>query len=299
MWKDVKSSDNSGVPEQPPPGSESSTTCLGAGKTPGCRQVGSARYRFQKNQMPEEKQKTLKATSISKSYGTLSVLSDVDVEVRPSETLAICGPSGSGKSTLLRIMGGLDSPDKGIIRLGETVVDRASLRSKPLRGRIGFVFQRPGLYPHMTALENVALALRLTRSLPRKAADIHAREMLRRVGVGDKAATFPAALSGGQQQRVAIARTLALDPHVLLLDEPTSALDPERIREVLDVLRVLAREGITMVVVTHELGFAREVARRVAFMDEGRILELSTSRDFFMAPQTDRARKFLDNVLHH
>lgn len=247
----------------------------------------------------EESQKILTATSISKKFGPLSVLSDVDLEVHPSETLAICGPSGSGKSTLLRIMAGLDKPDKGIVQLGDTAITRKSLRLKQLRGRIGFVFQRPGLYPHMTALENIALALRLTRGMSRKDADDRAREMLRRVGVEDKTASLPPSLSGGQQQRVSIARTLALEPHVLLLDEPTSALDPERIREVLDVLRNLAHEGTTMVVVTHELGFAREVASRVAFMDEGRIVELSSSRNFFEAPQSDRARRFLDQVLHH
>lgn len=246
-----------------------------------------------------ERQKTLKASSISKSHGSLNVLSGVDVEVRPSETLAICGPSGSGKSTLLRIMAGLDAPDSGDVRFGDILIDRKSLRSKALRGRIGFVFQRPGLYPHMTVLENIALALRLTRGLSHRLANDRASELLCRVGVEDKAGVFPPTLSGGQQQRVAIARTLALDPHVLLLDEPTSALDPERIREVLDVLRSLAREGITMVVVTHELGFAREVASRVAFMDAGKILELSGSKDFFVAPKTDRAGKFLDQVLHH
>lgn len=246
-----------------------------------------------------ERQKTLRASSISKCHGSLNVLSGVDVEVRPFETLAICGPSGSGKSTLLRIMAGLDAPDSGDVRFGDIVIDRKSLRSKALRGRIGFVFQRPGLYPHMTVLENIALALRLTRGLSHRVANDRASELLCRVGVEDKAGVFPLTLSGGQQQRVAIARTLALDPHVLLLDEPTSALDPERIREVLDVLRSLAGEGITMVVVTHELGFAREVASRVAFMDEGKILELSGSKDFFVAPKTDRAGKFLDQVLHH
>ncbi len=243
--------------------------------------------------------KILRATSISKEFGPLAVLNDVSIEVHPSETLAICGPSGSGKSTLLRIMAGLDKPDYGTVKLGDDLITRKALRQRQLRGRIGFVFQRPGLYPHMTALENVALALRLTRGLSRKDADDRAREMLRRVGVEDKAGSLPASLSGGQQQRVSIARTLSLEPHVLLLDEPTSALDPERIREVLDVLRNLAHEGITMVVVTHELGFAREVASRVAFMDEGKIVELSSSSDFFATPQSDRARRFLDQVLHH
>jgi ABC-type polar amino acid transport system ATPase subunit len=243
--------------------------------------------------------KTLKASNISKQYDGLSVLGNVDIEVKPSEILALCGPSGSGKSTLLRIMAGLDNPDAGTVQLGDIPVNRRSLRSKELRGKIGFVFQRPGLYPHMTALENVALALRLARGLSKSEASERARSSLRRVGVDDKADALPATLSGGQQQRVAIARTLALDPNVLLLDEPTSALDPERIREVLDVLRRLAADGTTMVVVTHELGFAREVAGRIAFMDEGKILELSSTKDFFEAPATDRARRFLDQIFHH
>ncbi|MCG7505361.1 amino acid ABC transporter ATP-binding protein [Mesorhizobium retamae] len=224
---------------------------------------------------------------------------DVDLQVKPAETLALCGPSGSGKSTLLRIMAGLERPDKGEVRLGGLQVDRRALRSKALLGRIGFVFQQPALYPHMTALQNVTLALRLTRGLSHKEAEDRSLAELARVGMEAKATALPATLSGGQQQRVAIARTLALEPQVLLLDEPTSALDPERIREVLDVLRRLALEGTTMVVVTHELGFAREVARRVAFMDEGKIVELSDSRNFFKAPQTQRARTFLDQVLHH
>lgn len=241
----------------------------------------------------------LQVNNISKTFGGLTVLADVNLRVKPAETLALCGPSGSGKSTLLRVMAGLERPDKGEVRLGSLQVDRRSLRSKAMRGRVGFVFQRPALYPHMTASQNVSLALRLARGLSDKEAEERARATLARVGMEAKAASFPSTLSGGQQQRVAIARTLALEPQVLLLDEPTSALDPERIREVLDVLRRLAQEGTTMVVATHELGFAREVARRIAFMDEGRILELSDTRSFFDTPKTQRARTFLDQVLHH
>ncbi len=236
---------------------------------------------------------------VSKRFGPVAVLDNVDLAVAAGETVVICGPSGSGKSTLLRCVNGLETIDEGRISVRDRIVDRNSLRDHEFRSQMGMVFQKFSLYPHKRVLENVTLALRRVRRLSRDDADIRAREVLAWVGVAELEQRYPATLSGGQQQRVAIARALALDPAILLLDEPTSALDPERVREVLDVLRRLARRGITLAIVTHEMGFAREVADRVVFMDDGRIVESAPAKSFFEAPQSERARQFLDQILHH
>jgi ABC-type polar amino acid transport system ATPase subunit len=213
--------------------------------------------------------------------------------------VVVCGPSGSGKSTLLRCINGLERVQEGRIEvLGQKLNDR-TLRSSEFRAEIGMVFQRFSLYPHMSVLQNVTLAPRLVRGTAAAAAKERAIRMLTRVGLADKVDAYPAELSGGQQQRVAIARALVMDPKIMLFDEPTSALDPEMIHEVLDVMRDLAASGMTMVIVTHEMGFAREVARRIIFMDEGEVVEDSETDAFFSTPATDRAQRFLDKILHH
>jgi len=233
---------------------------------------------------------------VGKSFGDNRVLRDIDLTIAAGSIVVICGPSGSGKSTLLRCINGLERIQDGRIEvLGEVLTDRL-LRSQRFRAEIGMVFQRFSLYPHMTVLQNVMLAPRLVRGV--RGAD-RAREMLARVGVGDKAEAYPAQLSGGQQQRVAIARALVMDPRIMLFDEPTSALDPEMIHEVLDVMRGLTSSGMTMVVVTHEMGFAREVAARVLFMDQGEIVEDADAERFFNAPASARAQRFLAKILHH
>lgn len=211
----------------------------------------------------------------------------------------VCGPSGSGKSTLIRCINRLESIQSGkIIVDGESLSD-PGLDASKLRTRVGMVFQSFNLYPHMTVLQNIMLAPIKVKGLAAREADRVAQELLDRVGIPDKANTYPANLSGGQQQRVAIARALAMKPKVMLFDEPTSALDPEMINEVLEVMTDLARDGMTMVVVTHEMGFARRVAHRVVFMDEGRIVEEGTPKAFFEAAQSPRAKQFLGKILSH
>jgi len=221
----------------------------------------------------------------------------VSLDVHEGEVVVICGPSGSGKSTLLRAINGLER-----IHGGDIVVDGMSVRDprtdlKRLRSEVGMVFQSFNLYPHMTALRNITLAPIKVRRLRREEAESVAHELLRKVGIPEKAASYPTELSGGQQQRVAIARALAMRPKVMLFDEATSALDPEVIHEVLNVMLDLAREGMTMVVVTHEMGFAREVADRVVFMDEGVIVETGDPKTFFGSPREERTRRFLDKIL--
>ena len=236
---------------------------------------------------------------VNKWFGKLHVLKEIDLHVEPGEVVVICGPSGSGKSTLIRCINRLEP-----IQEGEIVVDNMPLKDSRtnltrLRAEIGFVFQQFNLYPHMTALQNVTLAPVVVRKMKRGEAEVLGREILGKVGIPEKADSYPAQLSGGQQQRVAIARGLAMRPKIMLFDEPTSALDPELITEVLDVMRKLAREGMTMIVVTHEMGFAREVAHRVVFMDEGQIVEVAPPNEFFTQPGTDRARLFLSKILSH
>jgi polar amino acid transport system ATP-binding protein len=236
---------------------------------------------------------------VSKWFGQLHVLKDVTLDVAPAEVVVVCGPSGSGKSTLIRCVNRLEPIQQGdIVVYGESITGPGVNLSK-LRAEVGMVFQSFNLFPHMTALENVMLAPLKVKGLSRTEAEKIARDLLARVRIPDKADKHPANLSGGQQQRVAIARALAMQPRIMLFDEPTSALDPEMINEVLDVMTDLAREGMTMMVVTHEMGFARRVAHRVIFMDEGRIVEAATPQDFFSAPKSDRAKDFLSKILSH
>ncbi|MEU0925081.1 amino acid ABC transporter ATP-binding protein [Streptomyces malaysiensis] len=245
--------------------------------------------------------------SVHKSFGSLEVLRGIDLEVRSGEVAVVLGPSGSGKSTLLRAINHLEKVDSGWISVGGSLVgyrrqgDRLyELREREIlkqRTRIGFVFQNFNLFPHLTVLENIVEAPVSALRRPRKEAVRSAETLLARVGLADKAAAYPRQLSGGQQQRVAIARALALEPELLLFDEPTSALDPELVGEVLDVIKDLAHQGTTMIVVTHEIGFAREVADTVVFMDGGRIVERGTPAEVLDSPSHDRTRTFLSKVL--
>jgi ABC-type polar amino acid transport system ATPase subunit len=234
---------------------------------------------------------------LSKRYGSLEVLRAVDLTVAAGEVVCVIGPSGSGKSTLLRCLAYLERPDAGTIALDGEQVDESRSGMRVLRERLGMVFQQFNLFPHKSALENVALAPREVLGLSRAAANERARTLLAQVGLGDKESEYPARLSGGQQQRVAIARALAMEPEVMLFDEVTSALDPELVKEVLDVMRRLAEDGMTMVVVTHEMGFARGVADRVVFMDNGAIVEQGTPAQVLDDPQSPRTRRFLGLVL--
>ena len=236
---------------------------------------------------------------VGKWYGTLHVLSGIRLSITAGEVVVVCGPSGSGKSTLIRCVNGLEKIQKGdLVVLGESITGRG-VNLPRLRTRVGMVFQSFNLFPHMTALENVTLAPRKVRGIARAEAEKTARKLLERVGIPDKAGDFPANLSGGQQQRVAIARALAMSPEIMLFDEPTSALDPEMINEVLEVMTDLAKSGMTMMVVTHEMGFARRVAHRVIFMDGGQIIEEGDPQTFFASPKSDRTRLFLSKILSH
>jgi glutamate transport system ATP-binding protein len=237
--------------------------------------------------------------SLRKRFGSHTVLDGIDLAIGQGEAVVVAGPSGSGKSTLLRCINGLETVDEGEIRFDGRSVPNAGKTIHALRAKIGMVFQAFNLFPHRTVLENITLGPIRVREITRAQAEARARELLARVGIPEKAEAFPADLSGGQQQRVAIARALAMDPKLMLFDEPTSALDPEMIKEVLDVMVGLASEGTTMVVVSHEMGFARSAARRVAFMDEGRIVELAPPDRFFSHPETGRARDFLSKILAH
>ena len=238
-------------------------------------------------------------THVHKWFGKLHVLNDINLTVSAGEVAVICGPSGSGKSTLIRCINKLEP-----IVSGEILVDGIQVHDKHtsltrLRAEIGFVFQQFNLYPHMTALDNVTLAPMKVRKMSRKEAEESGMILLEKVGIQDKAKAYPAQLSGGQQQRVAIARGLAMHPKIMLFDEPTSALDPEMINEVLDVMRKLANEGMTMVVVTHEMGFAREVSSHIIFMDQGQIVEVGTPTNFIENPKNDRTRLFLSKIRTH
>ncbi len=236
---------------------------------------------------------------IRKAFGDNLVLDGIDLEVAPGEAIVIAGPSGSGKSTLLRCINGLEPVDEGEISFDGRSVTRAGKAITGLRAQIGMVFQQFNLFPHMTVRQNVTLAPIQAKGESRSTARELADRLLERVGIAEKADQYPADLSGGQQQRVAIARALAMEPKLMLFDEPTSALDPEMIREVLDVMRTLAREGMTMLVVTHEMGFAREVCDRLVFIDEGRIVEQAPPAEFFANARSQRAREFVDKIIHH
>jgi len=236
---------------------------------------------------------------VGKWFGRFQVLKNIDLAVAPGEKIVLCGPSGSGKSTLVRLVNGLEP-----YQAGKVTVDGIELGDDPkaieaVRREVGMVFQSFNLFPHLTALENLTLAPVWVRRMPKKDAEALALQLLERVRIAEQAHKYPAQLSGGQQQRVAIARALAMRPRIMLFDEPTSALDPEMIKEVLDVMVELAAEGMTMVVVTHEMGFARTVADRVVFMDRGEIVESAPPKTFFEAPRTDRARLFLSQILGH
>ena len=241
----------------------------------------------------------IRYVGVSKWFGALHVLKDVTLDVTPGEVVVVCGPSGSGKSTLIRCVNRLEPIQQGEISVyGESITGTGVNLSK-LRAGVGMVFQSFNLFPHMTVLENIMLAPSKVKGLSTAEAEKIARDLLARVRIPDKADKYPANLSGGQQQRVAIARALAMQPRIMLFDEPTSALDPEMINEVLDVMTDLAKEGMTMMVVTHEMGFAKRVAHRVIFMDAGQIVEAATPQEFFSAPKSDRARDFLSKILSH
>ena len=237
--------------------------------------------------------------TVDKWYGELHVLKACSLTIGRGEVVVVCGPSGSGKSTLIKCINGLERFQRGRILVEGVSVGDANTNLPKLRARIGMVFQHFELYPHMNVLDNISLAQRHVLKRTRAEAEARAAVLLERVGLADKARAFSGELSGGQQQRVAIARALAMDPIAMLFDEPTSALDPEMISEVLDVMVSLARDGMTMIVVTHEMGFARAVADRVVFMHEGRIVEARPTAEFFRAPESERARLFLSKVLAH
>jgi ABC-type polar amino acid transport system ATPase subunit len=236
---------------------------------------------------------------VNKWFGKLQVLRDISTQVAPGEVVVVCGPSGSGKSTLIRCVNALERVQQGdLVVLGDSIT-KAGVDLTRLRTQVGMVFQSFNLFPHMTALENIMLAPMKVKGMAAAAAEKVARTLLERVGIPDKAGNFPANLSGGQQQRVAIARALAMQPKIMLFDEPTSALDPEMINEVLEVMSSLAGEGMTMMVVTHEMGFARRVAHRVIFMDAGQVVEEAPPERFFASPKSDRAKQFLSKILSH
>jgi len=237
--------------------------------------------------------------NVNKWFGDLHVLNAIDLEVAHGEVVVVCGPSGSGKSTLIRCINRLEPIQKGELVVDNMAVHDKKINMTKLRAEIGFVFQSFNLYPHMTALENATIAPMKVRNISKAEAQKLGRKVLTRVGLEDRIDSYPAQLSGGQQQRVAIARGLCMNPKIMLFDEPTSALDPEMINEVLDVMRDLAKEGMTMMVVTHEMGFAREVASRVVFMDEGKIIEVAPPNDFFTNAQTERGKEFLKSILTH
>jgi polar amino acid transport system ATP-binding protein len=236
---------------------------------------------------------------VHKYFGDLHVLDAVDLRIETGEVAVVCGPSGSGKSTLLRCINRLEPIDRGEIIVNGVKLDARTRDVARLRAETGMVFQRFNLYPHLRVLQNLTLAPMRVRGLSRAQAEAIATELLAKVGIPEKAASYPAQLSGGQQQRVAIARALAMNPKIMLFDEPTSALDPEMIQEVLEVMMELAREGMTMVVVTHEMGFARRVADRVVFMDAGRIVEQGAPEVFFTQARDARTQQFLSKILSH
>ena len=240
----------------------------------------------------------IKVNNLHKSFGSLHVLKGINLEVKAGDVIAIIGPSGSGKSTLLHCINRLQEPTDGNI-----YVDNVDIMSKDcdinnIRQKIGMVFQHFNLFPHKSVIENITLAPLMVKKTSKEQATELARKLLKKVGLADKENVYPSKLSGGQKQRIAIARALAMEPEAILFDEPTSALDPEMIKEVLDVMKDLAKEGMTMIIVTHEMGFAKNVATRLLFMDDGNIIEDSDPKEFFENPQSNRAKDFLDKVLN-
>ncbi len=246
---------------------------------------------------PDPRPELIRIEGLNKHYGAFHVLHDIDLSVREGERIVLCGPSGSGKSTLIRCINRLEIAQQGSIRVAGTDLASTGREAAKVRSEIGMVFQHFNLFPHMSVLDNCLLAPMSVRGLSRRDAEERARSYLSKVGIESQANKYPSQLSGGQQQRVAIARALCMKPRIMLFDEPTSALDPEMVGEVLDVMKTLAQEGMTMVCVTHEMGFAREVADRVLFFDHGKLLEDSPPKAFFDAPKDPRAQAFLRQVL--
>ncbi|WP_305841957.1 amino acid ABC transporter ATP-binding protein [Photobacterium leiognathi] len=240
----------------------------------------------------------IQLTDVNKWYGQFHVLKNINLNVKKGEKIVICGPSGSGKSTMIRCINSLEEHQKGQIIVGGTELTDDLKNIELVRKEVGMCFQHFNLFPHLTVLENCTLAPIWVKKMPKKEAEALAMQYLERVQITDQANKFPGQLSGGQQQRVAIARSLYMNPQVMLFDEPTSALDPEMVREVLDVMVELANEGMTMLCVTHEMGFARQVADRVIFMDQGEIIEENNPQDFFDNPKSDRTQLFLSQILH-
>lgn len=250
------------------------------------------------NDSAVHKDSFLRMLDVSKWYGDFQVLKNINLDIRAGEKIVICGPSGSGKSTIIRCINGLEKYEKGRILVGSDLVRPDGVGIEKIRQRVGMVFQSFNLFPHMTVLQNLTLGpIKLLR-LPKAQAEAQALELLKRVDISEHAHKYPNQLSGGQQQRVAIARALAMKPEIMLFDEPTSALDPEMVKEVLEVMMELAQTGMTMVCVTHEMGFARAVADRVVFVSGGEITETAAPEVFFEAPQTSRARQFLQQIIH-
>ena len=241
----------------------------------------------------------IQMSNIEKFYDDFHVLKNINFEVKTGEIVVICGPSGSGKSTLIRCINGLEDINDGNIRVDNLDIHESRKNLKTIRSEVGMVFQHFNLFPHLTILENITLAQNLVKKVPKDKANAIALDLLKKVKLEDKANSYPADLSGGQKQRVAIARSLAMKPKVLLFDEPTSALDPETIGDVLSVMQDLARENYTIVCVTHEMGFAKEVGDRIIFMDHGVIVEEASPNDFFNNPKSARAKKFLNEILVH
>jgi ABC-type polar amino acid transport system ATPase subunit len=241
----------------------------------------------------------IEVRDVHKSFGSLHVLKGVSMSVNRAEVVVVIGPSGSGKSTLLRCVNRLETVDRGDVLVDGQSLSAPGINVNRIRTEIGVVFQSFNLFPHLSVLRNLTLAPMQVRGLERVAAETRARALLKKVGIPDKADARPTQLSGGQQQRVAIARALCMEPKIMLFDEPTSALDPEMIKEVLDVMKALAHEGMTMMVVSHEMGFAREVADRVLFMDQGEIVEEGSPEHFFSAPEHERTKRFLNTILRH
>ena len=239
----------------------------------------------------------IKVKNLHKSFGSLQVLKGIDEHIKKGEKVVVIGPSGSGKSTFLRCLNLLETPTEGEIFIDDEKINDPKVDVNHIRGKMGMVFQQFNLFPHLTIMDNIVLAPMKVKKMSRADAEKKAEELLKTVGLYDKKDAYPAQLSGGQQQRIAIARALAMDPEIMLFDEPTSALDPEMVGEVLGVMKKLADDGMTMVVVTHEMGFAREVASRVLFMDQGVIMEQGTPEELFGNPQNDRTKEFLSKVL--
>ncbi|MBQ8798489.1 MAG: amino acid ABC transporter ATP-binding protein [Lachnospiraceae bacterium] len=239
----------------------------------------------------------IKVNDLHKSFGKLDVLNGIDEHIRPGEVVVVIGPSGSGKSTFLRCLNLLEKPNKGEIYVDDELINAPKVDVNKVRQKMGMVFQHFNLFPHLTVMENITLAPVKLKKMTKEQAQEKGEELLKIVGLSDKADSYPVQLSGGQKQRIAIARSLAMEPEIMLFDEPTSALDPEMVGEVLDVMKNLAKSGMTMVVVTHEMGFAREVATRVVFMDGGVVLESGTPEEIFDHPQNERTKLFLSKVL--